>query len=251
MWHQVPNVAGAGQLAPLPAAQAALEAVRGGTDDEAQAAVDRLARVEPPALGDAPSHLAFWLNAYNALLLHGRRRLRPTGSVLTNLLLFERPVWWVGGHRVSLNDIEHGVLRGNRRAFPFFWRRPFSADDARVRLMATPLDPRIHFALNCGAVSCPPIRSYRAEGLDAQLELATRSFLGQATRVDRSRREVTLSALLRLYAGDFGRRADAVRFTAHHLDGDDAGWLHEHADVVRVRFGAYDWTLTRDARSGR
>ncbi|MDX2012339.1 MAG: DUF547 domain-containing protein [Myxococcaceae bacterium] len=245
MWRVVLNANSSGLEAPLPTAEHALEALRGGPDEAASEAVDGLARVELKALKTGPERLTFWLNAYNALFLHARRRLRPTGSVVTNLLLFERPAWWVGGHLVSLNDVEHGVLRRNQRGWPFVWRRRFSPGDARAGLLAERLEPRIHFALNCGAVSCPPIRVYRPDALDAQLDLATRGFLTAATRVDRGRNEVTLSALLKLYARDFGSRVEAVRFTARHLDGAEGAWLLEHAAAVRVRFGHYDWTLTR------
>jgi hypothetical protein len=98
--------------------------------------------------------------------------------------------------------------------------------------------------LNCGAVSCPPIRVYRAEAVDGQLDLAARSFLGATTVVDRARHQVTLSSLLKLYAPDFGSRAEAVLFTARHLGGDDGAWLLKHAASVRVRFGPYDWSFT-------
>jgi hypothetical protein len=222
----------------------ALEAVRRErAGAAAQACIDHLSTVDLQGLPDASARLAFWLNTYNALLRHALLRLEPRGSVVTNLLLFERAVWWVGGHRLSLGDIEHGVLRRNQRALPFFWRRPFSPTDPRQALVQERLEPRLHFALNCGAVSCPPIRAYTAGAVDAQLDTATRSYLSQATRLDRARSTVTLSALLKLYASDFGDRVEAVRFTARHLDGDDGAWLLANATAVRVRYGAYDWSL--------
>jgi hypothetical protein len=237
--------------APAPADEVALEALdvmrREASDVARQACVDRLASADLTTLVSERARLAFWLNTYNALLRHALDRLKPRGSVVTNLLLFERPAWWVGGHRLSLGDIEHGVLRRNQRALPFLWRRPFAPGDTRQALVLSQLDPRVHFALNCGAVSCPPIRAYTAAAVDAQLDTATRGYLAQATRVDRPRGAVTLSALLRLYARDFGDRVGAVRFTAHHLEGADRAWLLENAATVRVRYGTYDWTLVSAA----
>lgn len=200
-----------------------------------------LKAVSPAQLMGLP-RAAFWINVYNALFRHAVRVLRPTGSVLTNLLLFERASYQVGPAVVSLSEIEHGLLRRNRRAAPFF-RRPFSRSDVRFGWQVEQLDPRVHFALNCGAVSCPPIRAYDGAQLDRQLELATRGYLAQHTRIDRARCEVTLSRLISLYASDFGSRVEAVRFTARHLDGEDAQWLGENAERCTVRFGPYDWRL--------
>jgi hypothetical protein len=70
----------------------------------------------------------------------------------------------IGGAVYSLDDIEHGVLRANR-GHPAAGGRPqFGPEDPRRRgLVVQELDPRIHFALNCGARSCPPIRVYTEE----------------------------------------------------------------------------------------
>lgn len=245
-WRRILNGQGPGpQVEPGQAAASLVAQARAAESLTApvQALADALARTDPHALPDELAKVAFWLNAYNGLMRHAVLALRPTGSVITNLLLFERVSYRVGGAVLSLNEIEHGVLRRNARALPFY-RRPFSRGDGRRALMAARLDPRIHFALNCGAVSCPPIRAYAGSELDAQLALATTSYLAAHTRVDVPGRRVTLSRLMKLYARDFGTRADAVRFTARHLDGEaEARFLLEHAETVRVSFGPYDWTL--------
>ena len=63
----------------------------------------------------------------------------------------------VGGLLFTLDEIEHGVLRCNR-GHPKDQKPMFSDEEARESLALNSLDPRIHFALNCGATSCPPIR---------------------------------------------------------------------------------------------
>ena len=79
-----------------------------------------------------------------------------------------------GGRVYTLDDVEHGLLRGNRphpyRLFPQFARR----DDPRAAdgVPAAEVDCRVHFALNCGAKSCPPVDVYTERGLDAELEAA-------------------------------------------------------------------------------
>lgn len=240
MWRRILNegAALANPAEPAELVQRLLAATDLGSFEQAAAG---LSQVVPSAL-KAASNTAFWLNLYNALFCHAVLVLRPTGSVLTNVLLFERASYRVGSSVVSLSEIEHGVLRRNQRAAPFF-RKPFSASDVRFEWQVERVDPRIHFALNCGAVSCPPIRAYTAAELDRQLDLATRSYLAQHTHVDRARYVVTLSRLISLYTSDFGSRHDAVAFTARHLDGDDGRWLEEHGPRCRVKFGSYDWRL--------
>lgn len=185
---------------------------------------------------------AFWLNLYNALmghilLVHGAR-----GSVTGRFHLFFLMQYRVGPHRLSLQQVEHGILRANARMSPLPWRA-FGAADPRRALAVTQVDPRIHFALNCGAVSCPPIRAYAPEALDAQLTLATRAYFADHCRVDAQAGVVQLPYLCRMYAADFGAREELLKFATLHLEGEPARWLHEHAARARVTFGPYDWTL--------
>ena len=79
----------------------------------------------------------------------------------------------VGGLLFSLDEIEHGVLRCNR-GHPKDKKPMFglTENDPRMKLMLTKFDARIHFALNCGANSCPPIRIYQADRLNAQVGIA-------------------------------------------------------------------------------
>ena len=70
----------------------------------------------------------------------------------------------VGGLLFTLDEIEHGVLRCNK-GHPKD-EKPMFTDEARKSLSLSFLDPRIHFALNCGATSCPPIRLLKISRLN-------------------------------------------------------------------------------------
>jgi hypothetical protein len=214
-----------------PGAREALEALAGA-----------LHGVEPAALAGDEARLAFWLNLYNALTLHALAAYRVRGNLLRHLHLFWRAAYRVGAHRYSLNLIEHGLLRDNARVPPF----PFRAarrGDARLAAAPARREPRIHFALNCGAHSCPPIRAYTPERLEAQLALATRAYLEQGTRVEREAGRVVLPGLLGFYAADFGPPEELLRFVARHLPEEDGAWLAEAAGRVRVAYAPYDWTV--------
>ena len=138
----------------------------------------------------------------------------------------------------SLNQIEHGLLRGNRRP-PTGLRRILGAGDARLRAAPSEVDARIHFALNCGARSCPPIRDYDGDRLDEQLEVATRAYLEAESEVDREAGRAELPGLMRLYRADFGDSRAQLRFAAARLP-ELAAALEGGADL-RVGHARFDW----------
>jgi len=197
--------------------------------------------LEPERIDGDGARIAFWANLYNALVVHCLC-LRPLrGSLLFHLRLFDRVAYRVGRHAYPLNLIENGVLRANRRA-PYRLRRPLRASDPRLAVAPSTIDPRIHFALNCGARSCPPIRAYEPESLDEQLDAATRAYLQTETRLETEPRRVTLPRLMRLYAVDFGDRDEQLRFAARYLP-QLADWLGERTARVRVAYGRFDWSV--------
>ena len=116
-------------------------------------------------------------------MIHGVIELGLKQSVKEFPGFFDRMVYEIGGYRFSLNDIEHGILRGNRRP-PYRLLRPFGKEDQRLEFTIIPMDPRIHFALVCGARSCPPIGFYEARQIDFQLQLAADEFHQQPSGQD-------------------------------------------------------------------
>jgi Protein of unknown function, DUF547 len=205
-----------------------------------------LARVDPIALETRPLRLAFWINVYNALVLHGVLALGVRGTVHRTWNFFGRAAYRVGAGVFTLEEIEHGLLRNNAtRAFPPW--PVLSAKDPRLVLAVAPADPRIHFALNCGARSCPPVGAYRPAALDGQLELATRSFVNEEVTLD-DRGRVACSKLFRWYGRDFGS-PDALReFLLRHLDeGPVKAALRAGAPPCQA-FRPYSWTLTHRFR---
>jgi hypothetical protein len=198
--------------------------------------------VDPVAIQGDGGRIAFWANVYNALLLHCLCPRPVRGSTLRHLRLFSKIAYEVGGHPYTLNLIEHGVLRRNRRP-PLHLKPTLSDSDPRLGAAPSRLDPRIHFALNCGARSCPPIQVYNPAEIDTQLETATRAYLEIETALDRERCRVTLPRLLRLYSADFGRRAKQLEFGARYLP-DLEACLRERGDRLRVNYGRFDWTVS-------
>ena len=195
------------------------------------AALDRASRDE---------RLAFWINAYNACMLNrvvshypirparGIRGIRnaatgrPANSVWQIADVFTGAHCPVAGAERSQDEIEHEIIR--------------------------PLgDPRIHFAINCAAISCPPLtrEAYRAATLGEQLDARVMAFVGDPDQfgVDASggRPEVRVNVLVDWFNEDFGGH-DGVRAFLARYAGEAAREALEDSGA-RLVFIAYDWTL--------
>ncbi len=209
---------------------------------ELQSAVRSLPLYRLQALGDRSQQMAFWINLYNALVIHGVVHYGVRKSVAASPSFFRRAAYCVGGLRFSADDIEHGVLRGNRR-HPYLPFPPFGPSDPRRRAVIQPPDPRVHFALVCAARSCPPIAFYRAEALDEQLDLAARSFInGGGAHYDPATNTLHLSRIFRWYQGDFGGRRALRQWLLRYLD-DPAVRQALTSGHARWRYIPYDWSL--------
>jgi hypothetical protein len=154
---------------------------------------------------------------------------------------FDRICCNVGDEVVGVTEIEHGFLRGNR-PHPLATSAPFSPTDPRRARAITPLDPRIHGAISCGARSRPPVRAYDAERLDMQLDAAAHAFV---TRRSQARRAVSpITELFRWFEGDFAEHPGGFAgFLLRHLaDGPARRALHAHG-LAGVTWRPYDWRL--------
>jgi hypothetical protein len=204
------------------------------TDHAAAATAEQeLAAIEPASLlqasADDDSRLAFWIDVYNGAV--ERHPVRAHVSTVERLRYFRRPVVSVAGQKLSLDGIEHGLLRRSRwRLGLGYLGNPLPGRFEREHRVAR-VDPRIHFALNCGVASCPPIAAYAAERIEAQLELATRSYLHGESELRGS--TLLVPALLLWYLGDFGGVRGVRRMLRRYGVEGASG---------RIRFKRYDWT---------
>lgn len=205
---------------------------------------------------------AFFINVYNALAVHGFCVLGYPTTAAQRAHFFSATSYRLGAsdeYCFSLNDIEHGVLRANRPTpagfLPFFRGTKFSSlplfssdDDPRFRYVVHNLDCRIHFALNCGAKSCPPIRVYSAENLEAELDSAAQAFCDDeemGVKIDLPAKQVTMSQIFKWYATDFG---DTERERLEKIGGFLFGTQRETmrellvlGDEFTVQYFPYDW----------
>ncbi len=199
---------------------------------------------------DDPKKIAFWINAYNALTLKTIVDHYPIrkGGLVSGLRFPESsirqiPGAWdeirypVMGKPMTLDQIEHEVLR-----------KQFN-------------EPRIHMALVCAAMGCPPLRNepYTGDRLDAQLTDQARRLLSDSHkfRIDRKNGTTYLSSIFKWFGSDFARKyptnefqqesknlRPVLNFAALHLGPADAEYLKK--ERYSVVYLDYDWSLNEE-----
>lgn len=191
----------------------------------------------PERFATEPERLAYYLNAYNALAVHG--------------VLYH-------GVRATVHEV-HGALEPTP-GFGFFWAQRFTLDGETVHLyelendVVRPFgDARIHAALNCASASCPPLgpEPFVPERLDAQLDAATRAWVADPEHVRVTDTEVRLNPIFDWYAEDFAEHAERLGvgtavtdWIAHYLPERSARSLREAVAEGRpIRYPAYDWSI--------
>ena len=202
--------------------------------------LEQLATANLDGLSEA-DRLAFWINVYNAYTIQlvnsheERESIRNINKTLGFLQLkgpWSEEIVRAAGRTLSLDDVEHEVIR-----------KQFD-------------EPRIHFALVCAALGCPPLRSeaYTGTLLEEQLEDQARLFLRRSPEknsVDTAKETVWVSPILVWYRDDFGKNDQALgRFLGRYWpDGPEKALLE--LGRFHLRETEYDWALnsTRDDRS--
>jgi len=206
---------------------------------------DELCHVNLSKLAITPEGLmSTVINLYNALVIHA---IVVQGGAPSNmyqrLQFFSRVGYHIGPHFYSLNDLENGILRGNRKG-PASLKVSFGPEDEKSgrKICVQPMDPRIHFAINCGAKSCPPIRVYEADNLDLQLDAATRSFFLSTTVQDEGP-TLHVSKLLKWYRADFGNDdEEVITFVEKYVPKNLQTWIaQQRPRGIRLAYHNYDW----------
>lgn len=149
--------------------------------------------------------LAFWINIYNALV---QVKIQQNPETYKNRdAFFNSNNIVIGQEKLSLNTIENGLLRRQKVKENQSFVRKFQVDS---------LDPRVHFTLNCGATSCPPIAYYVPEDIDHQMTLAEQNFIKQSSKYDPVTNQLTISEIFKWFEQDFGGKRAIVQLMQHY-----------------------------------
>jgi hypothetical protein len=178
--------------------------------------------------------LAFWLNIYNAFT---QIFLRKNPDLYKNKFhFFSRKNIQISGQKLSFDDIEHGILRHSQWKYGMGYVPKLFVGDFEKKFRIRELDFRIHFALNCGARSCPPIAAYKPEIIDNQLDLAMHSFLATETSYDSAQNKVQVSKIFFWFRGDFGGKRGILKILENQR-------LIPQNSKPSISFKNYDWKL--------
>jgi hypothetical protein len=176
------------------------------------------------AAATADARLAHMINSYNALSMYNviASGIPPTHAGLAKVKFFLLRKFEIGGTPISLYAFENDIIRKLN-------------------------EPRIHFALNCSAVSCPvlPRKPFTAANLNEELDRETRAFFARPENVvvDHAKRTVLFNEILKFYTEDFTPAHApslidyAQRYTSQPLPKDYA-----------TAFLPYDWTVANSQR---
>ena len=143
--------------------------------------------------------------------------------------VFGRKDHTVGGFLLSLDNMEHNVLR------PLF------------------KDPRFHFAVNCASISCPPLptRAFTGDEIDEQLDTVTRNALTNPDYVSGDGNGLLVTRIMDWYGGDFvnpeykGSEKSLPEFIAKYATAELRELVAAHGDNVSVKFRDYNWDLNK------
>jgi hypothetical protein len=194
--------------------------------------LNSLSRVNPQTRDSQDARFAFWINAYNAVTIHGILREYPTTSIRNHTAkLIGYNIWkdlqlYVGGRAHSLEHIEHETLRKMG-------------------------DPRIHFAIVCASIGCPRLlnQAYTSGKVQQQLEVNAKDFFGRSQnfRYDAGRQRFYLSSILNWFAEDFGNGPAAQLRTISQWLPDNASQAAAQRGTGSVSFLDYNWNLNDQA----
>ena len=177
--------------------------------------------------------IAFWVNIYNSFIQI---------SLSENPKLYENRGAFFGDKRVkiagellSFDDIEHGIIRKSRIKISLGYLRKWFRPKWERKLRVKNIDWRIHFALNCGAKSCPPVAVYTSENLDKEFNFMTKQYLKEQTTYNSQTKTAKSVALMSWFRGDFGGKCGAKKILFNYKITPEK--------PKNLEFKNYDWTL--------
>jgi len=177
---------------------------------------------------------AFWINIYNSftqiILMYNPEKYQDRGS------FFAARQINVGGKNFSLDDIEHGILRRSKLKWSLGYLNKLFPSSFERKMRVNKVDYRIHFALNCGAKSCPAIAFYSSDQLDKQLELATSVYLKGECEYNEQAGKVWVPAIMGWFRHDFGGKKEMIQLLKQQK-------IFPENSLPAIKFKKYNWNI--------
>ena len=200
----------------------------------------QLAEADPKKLAEELTNdglrRAFWINVYNAYIIISLRGHEELFEDRGDFFTEER--FTVAGQSLSFDLVEHGILRRSKNKLSLGYLNKLSVNKFEKMFRVDAVDARIHFALNCGATSCPPVRVYHPDQVEQELDDSVSKYLRKVTEVEAD--EVSTTVLFSWFRNDFSDR------------GGITAYLHRYHAIPStltdpdISFKEYNWTLDID-----
>ncbi len=175
----------------------------------------------------------FWINIYNSICLH---YLRLYTQANDHKKIFSLPLFNIANTVLTLDEIEHGILRKNKVKWGLgYITNPFVSTFIKKCSVAQ-LDYNIHFALNCGVVSCPPITVYNTNDIASQLKYNAIHYLQQECVLEHNHESIVLPSLIQWYQGDFVSNKQIINMLIQY------GIIPKHTSP-KLLYKKYNWEL--------
>lgn len=181
---------------------------------------------------------AFWINAYNAHMIRMVLARPQMKQVSEDFKLFGEQ-FKVANQKLSLNDIEHRVLRSNTKK-----GGPIEGVSLKE------FDPRLHFALVCGAIDCPKLlnRAYTSQNLESVLQSNAVNFANSPKHVRVEGETLFMSSLMKWYAEDFAKLGGVASMLTSLVDINRRADAQQIVEKIKTDYPdktqfRYDWTL--------
>jgi hypothetical protein len=210
-------------------------------DQPYQALLKELAEVSPDVLAKEldtdEAKKAFWINVYNA---HIQFFLKENPKQYEDRsAFFHAETILIAGRKLSFDKIEHGIIRRSKNKFSLGFFGKIRVDDYEKKFRVNKVDGRVHFALNCGAESCPAVASYDYTKMDEQLDKSSKIHLQNTSKYDKEENEILVTKLLSWFRGDFGKKRKVIKMLKKYEI--------IPADVKpSIKYDNYDWTMDLD-----
>ncbi|MEO5911847.1 MAG: DUF547 domain-containing protein [Pelobium sp.] len=177
---------------------------------------------------------AFWINIYNgyviAILKKDKSAFDDRGA------FFSKKQLNIAGEMLSFDDLENGMIRKSQYKFGLGYVGKVFPSAFERHLRVKQRDYRIHFAINCGAKSCPPVRIYKSETVNNQLQNAAKAYLKSQTKYSEKENSVETSTLMSWFRGDFGGKSGTKKILK------EFNFIPDESNPS-ITYGGYDWTL--------
>lgn len=177
---------------------------------------------------------AFFINLYNGFTNYALKK--DPDKYKSRNAFFKSKQFVVAGNKLSLDIIEHGFLRKSSVKWSLGKVNKIFPSKLEKKFRVEKVDYRIHFSLNCGARSCPPISFYDPKTINEQLDQATRSYLTGDATYDKEKNELSLPILMSWFRGDFGNRKGILKICK------ELKIIPEEANP-KLKYNKYDWSL--------